>query len=134
MQTTSPIDLSLQISPDPVAPGGALVGMVTVTNNTAFPLTGVVVTLRMPPELNTFAAATISGGALCNAFGGLGNCDPPELIVWNVGMLNGSGQSTFTLPPSVRMATLAGTTIQFDATAITGDKANASARRIVQVQ
>lgn len=133
VQAVSPIDVTMQISPDTVAANGSLVVMVTATNNTAFPLTGVVVTLRMPPEINNLAAATTSGG-LCNAFAGLSTCDPPELIVWNVGTIDGSGQATFTLPPAVRTAIPSGTTIQFDAAAITGDKANSSARRIVIVQ
>jgi hypothetical protein len=133
VQSEVPLTIALDVSPDPIAPAGTLRVELTATNTTPFPLTGVRVALRMPTELNSLAVASVSGGAACNAFGFAAACDPPELILWNVGMLNGQAQATFLLSPVVGTAIPRGSTIVFDAVVVTGDTANASAHRNVVV-
>jgi hypothetical protein len=133
VQSDPLLEMSLAATPDPIAPAGTLQASVSVGNNTAFTLNGVVVTLRLPVEFNVVAVAAVTGSPLCNAFGGLGNCDPPELIVWNVGDLAGGAEMTFMLPPVVRNVIPRGSTIVLDATARTGGGSNASAHRTVLV-
>jgi len=92
IRATHALTLSVELGPDPVAPGEGLMAALTVTNQGASDLTGVVVQALVPDYLNYFPAENYD--AACPAPTSL--CDPGDLVSWTVGPLAaGASQTVF---------------------------------------
>ena len=132
VETDVPLTLQLTASPDPVAPGEALLLSLTVTNRGLVELADVVAALRIPVELLAVNAGFGSDSPFC--FGAI--CDFPERATWNLGTLPAGQGATVTLPITVSTLTTTpnGSVIVLDADAEAGNGKRARARHNVPIR
>ncbi len=109
VEASKPLALSLTLAPDPVLATQTLTSTLTVTNNSGGTLTGVVLQARVPPSVNDFSPALLTGGGTCIV--GVSNnlaCDSLELANWNLGTLLAGAQVTVSMPAVVTAGTVNG--------------------------
>lgn len=105
-----PVDLAVNVGPDPARLNEPLRTELTVTNKSAAsPLFGVVLRLRYPTRTNDLGDDLVSDGGDCPGSA----CDSGEMLVWNLGTLQPGEGLTVSLPPSVRNTAARGTVLSF---------------------
>ena len=129
-----PLQMALEVNPDPAENGETVLAQITVTNTTAFPRFGVVARMRLPDLLDVFSRPLASNGGSCSSIGSTANCDRREEIVWSLGDLDPGKGRTVSVPPIVAAAALEGELIRFDAVVQDDQTENAAASQIVEVQ
>ncbi|MBN8280932.1 MAG: DUF11 domain-containing protein, partial [Gammaproteobacteria bacterium] len=111
VEATKPLGLTLSVSPDPILATQTLTPTITVTNNTAGPLTGIVLQARVPTSVNDFSPAAMTGGGTCIVAVNNALCDSTELANWAIGTLGAGASTVVTMPPVVTAGTANGTLI-----------------------
>lgn len=116
--------LGIQVNPDRVRPGEAIVALITVTNDSPASVANVSLLARMPAAgVDTINQAYMSGGANCG-----GNCSPNEVVNWPIGLLAPGSGVTVSMPMTVSAGTADGTVI----TVVAGVSVNAVQQASVQ--
>ncbi len=98
------LSLGIELAPRVSRPGEQLAVEITVTNTDGFARTGVTLELAVPPGIDDFNRALLTGNftaGSCAQLGGSGICTPGELITWNLATLDPHTSATVTLPPLV---------------------------------
>ncbi|WP_434063949.1 thrombospondin type 3 repeat-containing protein [Roseateles violae] len=123
------LQLGIQLNPDRVRPGEAIIALITVTNDSAAPLANLSLQARMPAAgVNTINQAYLSGGANCG-----GNCSPNELVNWTIGLLAPGAGVTVSMPMTVSAGTADGTVITVPAAAYVNAVQQATVQQSVSV-
>lgn len=121
---TSPLDLALELGPDPVRPGRQLGATLVVSNRGSELISDVEVTLRVPEKAAADEALTEGN---CS-----GLCDPNERVTWEIEELAaGSGRNLFVpiVLDSGANAARDGRILELHATALDGAGATAELSR-----
>lgn len=127
--TDSPLDVDVVITPAAALPGDTLDVAITVTNNSAFPRSGIVLTSVIPDDVNTILETLITGGGTC-----IGSaCERRETVTWLLATLNAGESVTVNMPPVIANATPQGTLIPVFATVDDPTAAQAMALDVVRV-
>ncbi len=135
VQPNLPLQLAIEVNPNPVQTNEMLNTQLTVTNNSTNTLFGVSLVLRFPEHLNTLSQNTLSDGGFCpNAISSFSLCVSREFAVWNLGNMRAGSGVTVTLPPVVANGTPSGTLITFDAVVVEDNGARARDSHTVMVQ
>lgn len=100
LNSCSSLALTKLASPSPVQPGGLLTYTLTAVNNSALPLTNVLITDTLPTS-TTFANATLPHAGP----------NPGGVITWSLGALNLNASATVTMVVQVDNSVLTGTLI-----------------------
>jgi hypothetical protein len=112
-----PLQLAIELNPDPAQPGEMIAGRVTVTNTGVVPLLGVTAQVFIPDHIETFGTSRV-GGASAACFGDTsGLCSARERLVFTIGTLAPGGGVTVTAPFGVADATGTGQVLTFNARA-----------------
>ena len=123
------LQLGIQLNPDRVRPGEAIVALITVTNDTGATVANVSLQARMPVAgVNIIHQSYLSGGASCG-----GNCSPNEWVNWTIGLLAPGAGVTLSMPMVVSAGTLDGTVITVPATAFVNAMPQATVQQSVTV-
>jgi uncharacterized repeat protein (TIGR01451 family) len=110
-----PLLLTIDLGPDPAAPGKTITGVLTATNTGLVPLDGVEVEVMLPQQTANFYLIGASGGtSLCRGPLTADTCSAGERLVWTVGTLAAGEGVTLTMPPLVKPATLDGSLMTFE--------------------
>jgi uncharacterized repeat protein (TIGR01451 family) len=108
--TIPPLQLGVEINPDPPAPGELIQVVLTVANGSPGPLSNVALTLVVPSGLASFGVGLTEGGNCQNSV----TCDPGETLSWTFPTLaTGTGVSV-SFPALVRADAQAGMEVRFD--------------------
>lgn len=130
-----PLELTFELTPDPVVRGTPLAGTLTVRNTGPVQLLGVQVQVLLPDEINGFATNLTSGpSATCVGDGNPGLCSPRERLGWTVGTLAAGSTNVLTLPPSIRNTIAVGRVVTFNALAFDAGGVAVGARASVRVR
>ncbi len=111
VEATKALGLTLSVNPDPVLATQTLTSTITVTNNTAGTLTGIVLQARVPVSVNDFSPAAMTGGGTCIIVINNSLCDSAELANWAIGTLASGASTVVTMPPVVTAGTANGNLI-----------------------
>jgi uncharacterized repeat protein (TIGR01451 family) len=131
--STNELDVALEFSADPIAPGEQFTASVTVSNPSAIASGGVTINLVLPDGIEPFSESALVGLSNCDRGASAVLCEPGETILWAFGTI-GAGQSrigTFTTRVSSGGASPpSGALLRFEAIALDsgnrGARANAS--------
>ena len=104
-----------------------------VTNTSQFDRSGVQLRMRYPVGLEPLQQAAISDGGSCNGIFGSGlNCDPREIVVWDLGTVPAGTAVNVELNPVIAATTAEGELVAFHAVVEdTSDRSRSS--KIVRV-
>ncbi len=133
LQATGPLQLALELNPNPVRSNETMLVSLVVTNTGAVDLPGVQLDMPMPVGINSVSVG-LSGGATCpNIIDSGFGCAPTERATWVLGTLKPGEGRTVALPPTVATS-VQGTVITFTA-GVTDDTGNhRQATRAVRVR
>lgn len=130
-----PLELAVEVNPDPVRPGETLDVEITVANTGLFPIFDVEVETRVPDSILGVTQSVSSGGGLCTVSGNLNTtCSPGERLAWSLGSLAAGERKTLTVPGIVLGGSPGGELIAWRATASEGGGDQALARQTVVVE
>lgn len=94
VQTSAEQQVSIEVNPDPVAPGERFTALVTVGNRAAVNIGSATVWLALPDAVEAFGESLVVGLADCNRGADANACEPGETIEWAFGALNaGEGRT-----------------------------------------
>jgi len=116
VEASSPLALAATFGRDPTQAGAALTGTLTVTNNGATSLNGVVLQARVPVGVNAFSPALLTAPGTCIV--GISNnglCDAVELANWDLGTLAPGASVVVSMPTVVAAAMTSGRLMYLDA-------------------
>jgi hypothetical protein len=134
VRTAQPLQLSVELNPDPVHPNATVTGTLTVMNTGAVQLLGVQVEVFLPDENANFLTNQTSGAsATCVGDGNTLVCSARERLVWTVGTLASHAMTILTMPVPIRNTTVPGRVITFNASASETSGFTAAARASVRV-
>jgi hypothetical protein len=102
---------SIDVTPDPVAPGQAGRVSVVISNPTSAPVNDAAVAVRIPRHLDAVPNAQMSTGGACPGTG----CTDGERARWSLGTLGPGASRTVSFPPVVAAGVADGTLIPFEA-------------------
>jgi hypothetical protein len=131
--TAPALQLVSGVSPNPVLAGASLTPTLTLTNTTGSSLSGVVLRLRVPTNVNSFSPTLLSPtGPSCTAYF-TGSCDAYEVLNWSVGTLGAGASFVASIPPVVTAGNATGLLIPVTGLAQddAGDSAAASTTAVV---
>ncbi|MBW2446558.1 MAG: DUF11 domain-containing protein [Deltaproteobacteria bacterium] len=135
IDSDSPLELALEVNPDPVRPGESVLVELSVANSDAFAIFDVVVETRVPELVGAFNQSFASGGADCTVSGNLNTtCSVGERIRWELGALAAGARRTVTVPAEVLTAADPGELVRWRATASNGGGDQAVADHAVSVE
>lgn len=116
-----PVDVAIDANPDPVRPGERVRTQVTVSNPGTTTLESVVVTVRVPQEIDDTSGfiglgeELLSTGGTCNVLTYTNFCDFGEQMTWAIGSIQPGRGVTVTVPLPVYAAVAAGRQIALEA-------------------
>jgi len=114
VQGRGPLELAMEVNPNPVRSNEALSVTLRVANSGLTDLPGVQLELPLPVEVNGFSVG-LTGGATCpNLVDSALGCSPPERVTWALGTLKPGEGRSIAVPPIVG-ATIQGKVITFTA-------------------
>jgi uncharacterized repeat protein (TIGR01451 family) len=124
------LGLAIEMSPDPVRPGGTLTTKLTVTNRSGADLSGTVLQARIPTDrVNTI---TPGDGGTCTS-----GCGKRKLVTWTIGTLAaGEGKTvtlSITVPGTSPLSPVLGTFEPMDGVATADDVSPAAASHTVVI-
>jgi len=135
VQANTPLQLTMELNPDPAQPGELVNGLLTVTNTGAVQLLAVEVQVFLPDEIAAFLANQTSGAsASCVGDGNAAFCSPRERLVWTVGTLAPGSGVTLRAPLGIAATVGPGRTVTFNARAVETSGFTATARGTVRVE
>lgn len=117
--TLPPLNLAIEINPDPVRPGETLDVAITVTNTGGSTLISSSVALVLPSNLEPYPNALNTTNGRCAA-PAVHNCNPGDTVTFNLASLAPGAAVTMRAPPIVSAGTANGTELVFSATASGG--------------
>lgn len=124
------LSLGLQINPDRVRPGEAMMVQITVTNNTGTSMPNVALQARMPAAgVSSISQSLGSAGATCPGT----VCDANEVVTWNLGLLAPGAGVTVSMPMPVATGTAEGSVLTVPVTALVGGVAQLNVSQSVTV-
>jgi|GEM_PF-4486407 len=111
------IQLTFDVSPETVVPGGTLNVGVTITNTSSFNRSNLAIHLRYPAQhLEDLDQILIGDNADCAGLGVSDECDfVGDWITWEIGSLAANASRTVNFSPQVFSTLLPGTIIEFQA-------------------
>ena len=110
----SPLEVALEVHPDPVRPGEPQSVEITVANSGPFSLFDVAVETRTPDGVNGISQNLSTGGGACNISGNFNSvCSAGERLRWTIGELPAGDHRTVTVPAGVASGTPGGTLIDW---------------------
>jgi len=117
--TANDLQLAVQVHSNPAAAGQRLDVELTVSNTSAFPVTGAQLRLQFPTGISVTDVTNVTGLTDCE--GGVGfasQCSPGEIAFWDLGALAAGEERTLYLPPVTASADNlpSGSLINWDAT------------------
>ena len=115
---SSPLQLALEMNPNPVEPDERMRSELTVSNDGIATLSNVTLTAWVPDQVkdgSNLIEAVLSGGGQCNTVGPTNNCSKGEQIVWDLGSIGAGNGVTVVLPALVASALDPGQLIQLHA-------------------
>jgi hypothetical protein len=115
VEASSPLRLSLSVSPNPGTAGSPETVSLSVHNASAFDRSGVVLRMRYPVGLTALSESLIQGGACDNSVSNNNQCDVTEQVIWNLGTLPANATVTQTLSPTLLATLTKGSLIEFSA-------------------
>jgi uncharacterized repeat protein (TIGR01451 family) len=104
---TGPLELDLEVNPDPVQPNQLLDSQITVSNPDVSATGTLTLRVLWPGELNT--TPTVTGGGTCS-----GACSPGRYLSWDLGELGPTSSMTVSFNETVRNVTVDGTLIPLE--------------------
>jgi uncharacterized protein DUF11 len=135
VEAVVPLSLTIDVTPDPAAPGAVLSGSLAVENLGAVQLLGVTVEVFLPDEIVAFGTNVTSGAtAMCIGDQFPTTCSVRERLVWTVGTLAPTALVTLTMPPHLQANVVPGKVIPFNALAIENGGFTAAARASLRVK
>ena len=131
-----PLDLDINVTPEPTVAGNTLNVTLTLTNNASFTRTGLNIHLRYPAQfLNNFNQSLASDGGNCNGSGSSVSCDAVgDWLSWRIESLDAGASKTVSFSPVVSSNTPAGSLINFQAEVEENDVWMVDARQSVRIQ
>ncbi len=111
----APLELFVEMNPDPVAPDELLRAEITVSNSSIGAVSNVVLEAWVPDgvaDASSLPESVLSGVGQCNTIGSSFDCSTAERIVWTVGTLAAGSSRTFSIPALVDSGTAEGQLIQ----------------------
>jgi uncharacterized repeat protein (TIGR01451 family) len=118
--TLPPLNLAVEVNPDPARPGETMEVSFTITNTGGSNLPGVTLSCVLPSRIQPFSDTLISGIGRCGAQQ-VNMCDPGDTVAWNsLGTLAPGRGITVRMPPILATGTPNGTQVVFSGTAVTG--------------
>jgi uncharacterized repeat protein (TIGR01451 family) len=118
--TLPPLNLAIEVNPDPARPGETLDAGITVTNTGGASLFGTMLQVVLPANIEPFANTLAAGSGRCAA-SAIHFCNPGNTITWlNLGTLTPGQGVTMRISPIVAAGTANGAELTFVATATSG--------------
>lgn len=119
--TLPPLNLAVEVNPDPVRPGETVEVSVTVTNTGGSVIGPVMLETVLPMSIDSFNDTLASGTGRCGV-NQINTCNPGSTLTWHfIGNLAPGEGITLRVPPIVAAGTPNGTPLQFTATAMAGE-------------
>jgi hypothetical protein len=118
IEDDSPLDLDVDISPDPVLAGGAFTVSLTLRNLGAVEMPGVRIDVPIPERITTLNRLSIIGGTCDSLVGNVNNCNIPERVIFDIGTLPAGETRNLSFAPSLisgATALVDGSLIRFSA-------------------
>lgn len=113
--TLPPLNLSVEVNPDPARPGETLNVSLVVTNTGGSQLTGVTLQVALPTRIQSFLDNLSNGGGRCG-IQQFNTCNPGDTISWNLIVLSPGDTAVLRMPPILAPGTPNGTMVPFVAT------------------
>ncbi len=111
--TLPPLNLAIEVNPDPVRPGETVEVSFTVTNTGGGTIGPITLEMALPQSIQPFLDTLASGTGRCGP-NQLQNCEPGGTITWNfIGNLAPGEGITLRVPPIVAPGTPNGTLLTF---------------------
>ena len=122
-----PLELDVDLAPDPAAPGELLDAQLTVTNPTANTTGELVLRVLWPEHVDRFPVVT--GGGACPG----GGCDAGEYLTWSLGLLGAGASVTVDFTETVDSSAVEGTLVPFEIELFEGDLPARSVNRTIRI-
>jgi uncharacterized repeat protein (TIGR01451 family) len=130
--TAGPLDVAVELAPDPPVPGEMMHVSISAANGGASDLLDVVVEARVPSEWSAFGQQQTTDTGQCSSSGNLNaSCDAGERVRWSLGTLPAGASRTLSLPPFVAPATADGSLVAVPVEVQEGGGGQARARQTV---
>lgn len=130
-----PLVLTMELGPDPAAPGKTVLGVLTATNTGSGALDGVEIEVMLPQQTANFYLIGTSGPtSQCRGPLTADTCSAGERLVWTVGTLAAGEGVTLTMPPLVKPATPSGSVMTFEARARATGGINTAVRGSARIE
>ncbi len=111
--TLPPLNLAIEVNPDPVRPGETVEVSFTVTNTGGGTIGPISLQMALPQSIQSFGDQLASGTGRCG-INQINSCDPGGTITWNfIGNLAPGEGITLRVPPIVAPGTPNGTMLTF---------------------
>jgi len=130
-----PLLLTMELGPDPAAPGETITGVLTATNVGPATLDQVEIEVLLPQQTADFYLIGTSGPtSQCRGPLTAGTCSAGERLVWTLGSLAAGQGVTMTMPPLAKAATPSGAVVTFEARGRAADGVNTAARASTRIE
>lgn len=114
--TLPPLNLTIEVNPDPVRPGETLEVTYTVSNTGGSQLNGVTLEATLPDNIEPFSDTLTGGDGRCG-LNQSNQCQPGGTVTWNLFSLSAGEVAVLRAPPIVAPGTPNGTALTLAATA-----------------